>query len=176
MEEKDEHKTDFNELLSCQKAHGKYSSMNLKKNASVYLDLKLEGVDKTQANGQAYISVGRCAVVDPAPLMFCPEVAGGENMVAAKHDYTTITCEQLTIADEGWRDAVLGVLDVFHPVRKKDLTDLRCGYPELEDPKERTIKNMFEATVDWKGASGVVSQRKQVNCFFFCFFVVPCLI
>ena len=164
---------DYENLKASQQQSGDYSGMKLRKGATVWLDMKLEGADKTAAGGPAYVSVGRCSVVDPAPLMYCPAEVGGDNVVSNLHDYTTVTCDQFTTDDIGWLDTVLGRLDVFHPVGKKDL---RCGYPEIKDPEERKIKNMFKAEVEWSGASKVVTMRKQVNCYFFFFFVVSCLI
>ena len=163
----------YAELKASQQQSGDYSDMKLRKGATVWLDMKLEGDDKTAASGQAYVSVGRCSVVDPEPLMYCPAAEGGDNEVANLHDYTTVTCDQHITEDIGWLDTVLGRLDVFHPVGKKDL---RCGYPEITDPEERKIKNMFKAEIEWTGAARVVKIRKQVNCFFFFFFVVSCLI
>jgi hypothetical protein len=138
----------------------------------VWLDMELEGADRIAAGGQAYISIGRCEVVNPAPLMFCPEVEGGPNKVADLHDYTTVTCQQLLTTDSGWLECELGPMDVFHPAGKQDL---RSGYPEI-NAEARTIKNMFEAEYQWVGVSKVPSMRKQVNCFFYFYFVVSCLI
>jgi hypothetical protein len=165
--------TAYAELKASQQQSGDYSDMRLKKGLTVWLDMKLEGDEKAAASGQAYVSIGRCSVVDPEPLMYCPIKEGGANVVANRHDYTTVTCEQHTTEDIGWLDSILGHLDVFYPVGTKDL---RCGYPEITNPEERKIKNMFKAATEWTGASGVVRMRKQVTCFFSCFFVVSCLI
>ena len=60
---------------------------------------------------------------------------------------------------------------MFLPFPNKDLN---TGYPEIANAEERKIKSLFKAEESCKGASGVLTMRKQV--FFFFFSVVSCLI
>jgi hypothetical protein len=168
--------SDLNALRSSQKATGDFTDWKLKKHDFVWLDMKLEGQEKLAAKGQAYISVGRCTVVDPSPLMYCPKKEGAPNTVADCHDFTTVTFDQLTCHDDYWLSTPLGPLDVFLPLPTKDLP---MGFPSIENEEERTVKFLFEAMKVFTGSSGVESYRKQVSfhllllCFARSHFIPP---
>jgi hypothetical protein len=157
--------TNYGDLLEQQEPEGDFTDMKLKKGNTVYLDMKLEGEDKEAAGGQSYITLGRCSVTDPAPLVYCPLTPGGPNVVHARHDYTEVVFDRMTNDDDNWLCTDLGALCVFLPVAKKNIAK---GYPSIEDPDMRTVAALFCSTMTWIGASGVASERPQViNCCHF---------
>jgi hypothetical protein len=159
------HESDYGSIKKQQHPSGDFTDLRLAKGQMVWLDVKLEGEDKVAAGGQAYITLDRCSVVDPEPLVYSPLKPGGPNVVHNQHDYTEVVFDMVTISDDAWLDTDLGALCVFLPVLKKHIF---LGYPAIEEVEKRTVKYLSASTMTWTGVAGVESVRPQViNCCHF---------